>query len=558
MNRNVWTKHYDEGVRATLQPYPNTTLTDIVHDTAIKRPNHPALWFKGATLSYSKLDRLSDVFAAGLVKLGIKKGDRVAIMVANCPQYLIAELGIWKAGGVVVSINAHNTDRELEHMLNECDAETLIVMTLFYGKAKAIQDKTPVKRIIATNIKEYLSTRMRVVFELLKEKKEGHRIELQSGDLWFQDILKGSAGAPRPDTSIDVAEPGLILFTSGTTGRSKAVIGSHKGLVQSGLQIGEWFQHSFAEWDEVVLLSLPLFEVFAVAGVQTISLVRRATMALAPNPLDLDDVIGTVEKTKATFVPGVPAYFNALLNHRKVKSGQADLSSITLCISGGAPLLQDTKERFEALTNSHIVEGYALTESMMAICCTPILGKDKIGSVGMPVPDVTVRIMDTEEGAVEMPTGEVGEITMQAPQLMLGYFNRPEATADTIREEWLYTGDLGYVDDEGYIYIIDRKKDVIKPSGFQVWPRQVEEVIAAHPAVQEVGVAGVPDERSSEAVKAWVVLEEGASCDMDEITRHCREHLAGYKVPKQVEFRSELPKSAIGKVLRRELTEGKT
>ncbi len=553
MTQQPWIANYDEGVRATLEPYPDTTLADIVHDTAQKRPAHPAIWFKGATLSYSELDQLSDVFAAGLVKLGIKQGEIVAIMSANCPQYVIAELGIWKAGGIVAPINPLYSGRELEYLLDECGAETLIVMTIFYNKVKALQDETPIKRVIATNIKEYLPSMLRILFGLLKEKKEGHRIELQKGDLWFQDILRGSSGAARPDIPIDVNAPGLILFTGGTTGSAKAAMGSHKGIVQSGIQASEWFQHAFAEWEEVVLASLPFFHVFAAAGLQTVAIVRRGTMAMVPNPRDIDDVIETIEKSKSTFVPGVPTFYSALLNHPRVKSGQADLSSITLCLSGAAALMQDTKERFEAITNSHIVEGYALTESMMAACCTPVLGQYKEGSVGMPLSDVSVRILDADDATIEMPFGEAGEIMIQAPQLMLGYLNRPDATAETIQDGWLFTGDLGYMDEDGYIFIVGRKKDVIKPSGFQVWPREVEEVIAAHPAVLEVGVAGVPDEHTSEAVKAWIVLEEGASCDSDEIVQHCREQLVGYKVPKQVEFRSELPKSAVGKVLRREL-----
>lgn len=553
MNELPWLAHYDEGIRASLAPYPEKTLADVVHETASKRPQHPALWFKGATISYGELDGLSDAFAAALVDMGLQKGDRVAIMMANTPQYVISELGVWKAGGIVASINPLYTGRELEHMLNEADAETAIVMTMFYDKVKEVQAKTPLKRVIATNIKEYLPTFLRLLFTLLKEKKEGHHIELAAGDVWFQDMLKSHAGAPRPDVAVAPKDPGLILFTGGTTGLAKAAVGTHQGLVISGLQITEWFKHSLEEWNEVFLCSLPLFHVFAAAGVQTVALTIRGTMALVPNPRDITDVIATIEKSRATFVPGVPTFYNALLDHPKVKSGKADLSSIKLCISGASALLRDTKERFENLTQSRIVEGYALTESMMAIVCTPVMGEYKVGSVGMPVSDVKVRIVDVETGEQDLPGGEVGEIIIQAPQLMEGYLNRPEATAETIRNGWLYTGDLGYLDEDGYLFIVDRKKDVIKPSGFQVWPREVEEVIASHSAVKEVGVAGVPDPRTTEAVKAWIVPEEGVSITADEIRAYCREHLAAYKVPRHIEFRSELPKSAVGKVLRREL-----
>ena len=551
-----WFKNYEPNIRHTLEPYPQTTLADIVHRTAVETPARPALWFKGKTLSYAELDTLSDAFAAALAAMGVQKGDRVALLMPNTPQYVISELGVWKAGGIASSINPLYTGYELEHMLNECGAETAIVMTLFYDKVKALQGKTSVKRIIATNIKEYLPTHLRILFGLLKEKKEGHRIDLAAGDVWFQDMLKQHKGAKRPDVDVKPTDPGLILFTGGTTGLAKAAVGSHLGLVQSGLQIQEWFKNILSD-GEIFLTSLPLFHVFAAAGVQTAALVSKGVMALVPNPRDLDDVIESIEKTRATFVPGVPTFFNALLDHPKVKSGEADLTSIKFNISGASALLQDTKERFEALTNSRIVEGYALTESMMAIVCTPVNGVYKVGSVGMPVPDVAVRIVDADTGETELPAGEVGEITLSAPQLMLEYLNRPEATAQTIREidgrRWLFTGDLGYLDEDGYLFIVDRKKDVIKPSGFQVWPREVEEVIASHPAVREVGVAGIPDPRTTEAVKAWVVLEEGATLTTEELRAYCKERLAGYKVPRFVEFRSELPKSAVGKILRREL-----
>lgn len=554
MDQKPWLKNYDKGVRASLKPYPQKTLVDVVHESAQERPNHPALWFKGATVSYAELDRLSDVFAAGLMKLGIKKGERVAIMMPNAPQYVIAELGVWKAGAIVASINPLYTGAELEHMFKECDAETVVTMSLFYEKIKEVQAKTPLKRVIVANIKDYLPTVLRILFTLAKEKKEGHRVELKSGDVWFKDIMKANAGASRPAVAVDPNDPALILFTGGTTGLSKAAVGTHEALLLSGLQIREWFKNTVHDWNDIFLVSLPLFHVFAAAGVQTVSLCTHNTMVLVPNPRDLTDVIETIEKSKATFVPGVPTFYVGLLNHPLVKEGKADLTSIKLCISGASALLQDTKERFEALAKCRIVEGYALTESMMAIVCTPVDGKYKVGSVGMPVSDVAVRIVDAETGKIDMPTGEVGEIILQADQLMQGYWRRPDATSEMIKGDWLYTADLGYMDEDGYVFIVDRKKDVIKPSGFQVWPREVEEVIAKHPAVAEVGVAGVPDERTSEAVKAWIVLREGQKATAEEIKEFCRQNLAAYKVPKYVDFRTALPKSAVGKVLRRELS----
>ncbi len=548
-----WLDHYDEGIPKTLEPYPRQTLVDVVDETTRMRPNHTALIFKGERISYGELTWRSDALAVALVEQGVRKGDRVAIVMPNCPQYVIAELAIWKAGGIVVSINPLYTERELEHAFNECGAETAIVLTLYYNKVKAVQAKTKLKRVIATNIREYLPRVLMVLFVLAKEKKEGHRVQLQGDDLWFADLIRQYTGAPRPPVAVESDDPGLILFTGGTTGISKAAYATHQALIMAGMQIRAWFSATLVEWDDCFLGSLPLFHVFAAVGLQTVALLGRSPIVLIPNPRDIDDVVENIEKTRPTFLPGVPTLFIALLNHPKVKSGKVDMTSIKLCISGASALMLDTKERFEAVTGGRIVEGYALTESMMAAVISPVKGAYKPGFVGMPVPDVEIRIVDGDTGQTEMPLGEIGEIALRAPQLMLGYWGRPEATSEILRDGWLYTGDLGHLDDDGYLTIVDRKKDVIKPSGFQVWPREVEEVIAKHPAVAEVGVIGVPDPRSGEAVKAFVVLREGQTATADEIREFCKASLTGYKVPKQVEFRTSLPKSAVGKVLRREL-----
>ncbi|HNS00764.1 MAG TPA: long-chain fatty acid--CoA ligase [Anaerolineae bacterium] len=555
MDNKPWLKNYEKGVPATLQPYVQQTLIDVMRETVSQKPDHTALYFKGSKMSYSQLDQLSDQFANALVAMGVKKGERVALVMPNIPQFVVAEFGVWKAGAVAACINPLYTEYEMEHALNECGAETAVVMTLFYDKVKHVQSKTKVKRVIATSVKEHLPFIMRLLFTLLKEKKEGHRITLQSGDFWFQSLLKQYKGSGRPKVTVSPSDNAIILFTGGTTGLSKAAVGSHEGLVMSGKQIFAWFQNTLKEYGDVFLTALPLFHVFANAGVQPAALVSRAGMALVPNARDIPDVMKTIEKTKATFFPSVPTMFNAMLNHPLVKEGKVDLTSIKLCISGASALLKETKDSFEKLTGSRIVEGYALTESMMAICCTPVTGKYKVGSIGMPVSDVFVRIADVEDGSKSLDLGEgnVGEIVIRAPQLMRGYWQRPDATAEMLKNGELFTGDLGYMDDDGFIFIVDRKKDVVKVSGFQVWPREVEEVLAMHPKVMEVAVAGIPDPRTTEAVKAWIVLRPGMAATADEIQGFCKEKLTGYKVPRFIEFRSELPKSTVGKVLRREL-----
>jgi long-chain acyl-CoA synthetase len=313
------------------------------------------------------------------------------------------------------------------------------------------------------------------------------------------------------------------------------------------------------------MLPLPLFHVYGNVGVQSLALITRNALALVPNPRDIPDVLATINKVKPAFFNGVPTLYIAMLNHPDVRAGKIDFKSIKICFSGAAALLADTKHRFESMTGGRIVEGYSLTEAMMALCVNPAKGPNKLGSVGMPLPDVIVRIFDADDGVREMPFGEVGEICLAAPQLMVGFANRPEETAlvlrdhadaDGVTRRYLHTGDLGYLDQDGYVFIVDRKKDLIKMSGYQVWPREVEETIAAHPAVAEVGVAGVADDLKGEAVKAWVVLRAGQTASEAELRAFCREKLAPYKVPSRIEFRSELPKTMVGKVLRRALRDG--
>lgn len=558
MNEKPWLKHYDPGVPHTLQPYPERTLLDVVRDTARQRPGHPALLFKGARLLYGELERLSDAFAAALIALGVKQGDRAALLLPNCPQAVIGQLGTWGAGAIVAPLNPLYTARELEQALNECGAETAVVLTPFYQKVKALQPRTQLRRVIATNIKEHLPSALRLLFTLLKEKKEGHRIRLQSGDLWFSDLLRQHAGSPRPDVTVNPDDPALLLFTGGTTRTPKAAVGTHRALLIAATQLHAWASSLIVDWDDTGLLLMPLFHVYGNVGILGTALVGHYPLAVIPNPRDLNDLLATIRKVRPAVLYGVPTLFIAVLNHPDVQAGKVDFKSIKVCASGAAPLLAETKQRFEALTGGRIMEAYGLTESMLGAAITPLLGTYKEGAAGIPLPHVEMRIADADTGEGSLPPGEVGEVLIRAPQLMQGYWQRPTETADAIRDGWLYTGDLGYMDEDGYLFIVDRKKDVIKPGGFQVWPREVEEVIASHPAVAEVGVAGVPDAYQGEAVKAWIVLRAGQQATADDIRAYCREKLAAYKVPKHVEFRDSLPKTMVGKVLRRMLVEAES
>ena len=553
MNNQPWFKHYDRGVPYTLAPYPERTLIDVFSESASQRPKHRALLFQGKAVSYGELERLSTTFASALIGLGVKPGDRVALLLPNAPQIILSLLGIWKAGGIVVPLNPLYTERELEHALSESGAETVVVLTPFYKKVKAIQPRTPVRNVIATNIKEFLPSLKKLLFALLKEKKDGHAIELESGHWWLQDLLIKYKDASKPSHQVKHNDPAILLFSGGTTGTPKAALGTHHSLFMAGTQLRTWLKNMLEDWDDIIMLNMPLFHAYGLVGVLATGLVGHNTFALIPNPRDLDDLLTTIQKVRPAFLPGVPTLFNALLDHPKVKSGEVDLTSIKLCISGASSLLAETKQRFENVTGGHIIEAYALTESMLGATVSPVLGVYKPGSIGIPLPDVEVRIVDVETGQVNLPSGEIGEILLRAPQIMQGYWNKPEETANMLRAGWLYTGDIGYQDEDGYVFIVDRKKDLIKPSGFQVWPRDVEEVIGTHPAVAEVCVGGIPDIHTVEAVKAWVVLYPGQQLSEAELRDYCRERLAAYKVPKVVEFRDSLPKSNVGKILRREL-----
>lgn len=558
MMSRPWVPHYDEGVPSSLAPYPSETLVDVVESAARERPDHPALLFKGTTITYAELSRASTAFAAALAADGVRKGDRIALLLPNCPQFIIAELGIWKAGGVAVALNPIYTEREIETPLRDSGATIIVALSRFYTRVKAVQARTSVRRVIVTNIKEYLPAVLSLLFTLFRERKEGHRVRIEAGDRPFQRVLADGRGKAAPAVTIGPRDPAVLLASGGTTGTPKGVLGLHEAYVMSGMQLRRWIESQCEAWKDVIMLPLPLFHVYANLGVQAMAFVGRNPLALVPNPRDIDDMLATIRKVRPAFFTAVPTLFTALLNHPDVQSGRADFSSIKLSFSGASALMAETRRRFEELTGGRIVEGYSLTEGMMACLVNPVRGTVKTGSIGMPLPDVDVLIADAEDSSRTLGVGQIGELLIRAPQLMAGYWQNEAESANVLRERaeggtWLHTGDLGYLDEDGYVFLVDRKKDLIKTSGYQVWPREIEEVLATHPAIVEAGVAGVPDATKGEVVKAWVVVKPDTAITAQEIRAFCKERLAPYKVPASVEFRSELPKSLVGKVLRRAL-----
>jgi long-chain acyl-CoA synthetase len=555
-----WHAHYDPGVPATLAPYPERTLLDYLAETVRARPEYPILIFKGRSMSVAELQRLSDAFAAALAELGVKKGDRVALCLPNCPQFLVAQYGAWKAGAIVCPFNPTYGVREMTDALTATGAETVIVLNRFYAQVKSLQGATSLRRVIATGIKEYLPAILRAAYTLLKEKKDGERIALARGDVHFKDLLARHHATSPPAVRISPNDAAAILMSGGTTGTPKGVLGLHRNLVIAGLQLQAWLKSTMLEWTDTMMVPLPLFHTFTHTGAQSLGLINHNPLVLVPNPRDLPDLLREINRVRPSFLLAVPTLLSGIMNHPLSRAGKVSFGSIKLCFSGAAALMAETKKRFEEATGGVIVEGYSLTEAQMAVVANPARGEKKVGSVGMPLPDVQVRIVDSDDGTRPIPTGAVGEIVLSAPQLMEGYWQRPDETREMLREDArgeraLYTGDLGYLDADGYLFIVDRKKDLIKTSGYQVWPREIEEVIATHPSVAEVGVVGLPDEVKGERVKAWIVCRPGATVTDAELKAFCRERLAPYKAPSQYEIVSELPKTQVGKVLRRALKE---
>ena len=546
-----WLKHYDKGVPHTID-YPKVPLFYFLEENSRKYPNQPCTIFKGAVVTYKEMNDITDSLAGALAKLGVKKGDRVGIFMPNTPQFVMGYFAILKAGGVVVAINPLYTAPEIEHQVNDAGVEIMLAMSNYYNLMKKVQPKTKIKKLIVTNLKETLPPLLKILFTLAKEKKGGFRVQLQAGDIWMQDLIAQSKTGDRPKLKITPDDTALFQYSGGTTGISKGAIAMHRNLVANTLQIKSWMVN-LNEGHEIVLMALPLFHVYGMVAGMLFAMAAGASMVMVPNPRDLHDVLGNIKKYHPTIFPGVPTLYNAINNHPDVIAGKYDLKSIKACVSGSAPLMRETKEKFEALSGGVVFEGYGLSEAPTATHCNPLLGENRTGSIGLPMPDVEAKIISLDDGKTEMKVGEIGELVIKGPLVMKGYHNMPTETKNTLRNGWLYTGDIARMDEDGYFYIVDRKKELIKPGGYQVWPREVEEAIIANPKVLDVGVAGIPDPYRGETVKAWVVVKPGQTMTEEDVKEWCKDKLAKYKIPTHVEFRSELPKTTVGKILRREL-----
>jgi long-chain acyl-CoA synthetase len=562
-----WLKHYDEGMPATID-YPRIPLDRLLTDAAAKHPEHPAIIFGAvagsrlmdAKLTYRQLDDAVNRFAAGLQRLGVGKGDRVAIMLPNCPQFIIAAYATWRVGGVVVCCNPLYVPREIEHLVKDSRAETFVVMSQFYERIKNVRASTGLKRVIVTNVKEYFPGLLRFLFTLTKEKKEGHKVDIagDAGTTWFQEVLRSASAKPTP-VDIDADEVATLIYTGGTTGGPKGAQLTHFNLVSNAVALNIWAKGT--EAGDVMLGVMPYFHSYGLTVGINVVIANSNTVVQIPNPRDMLHVLKSIQAHRVTYYPAVPTMFIGFLNFPD--RDQYDLTSLRFAVSAAAPLPPEVQQQFKAVTGGQMMEAYGLTETSPCATMDPI-DRPKDNSLGLPLPDTDVKIVDVETGTQELPVGDIGEIIIKGPQVMKGYWNLPTETANALRvgpdgqPGWFYSGDIGYMDEEGYFHMADRKKDMIIAGGYNIYPADVEAVLFEHPKIKEAAVIGVPDERRGETVKAFVVLKEGETATAEEIIAFCRERMAAYRAPRIIEFRDDLPKSMIGKVLRRELRESET
>ena len=546
-----WLKHYPEEIPKTID-YDEKTLQDLLVETATKVPDKVVIHFMGKELTYQELYDSARKFANYLQSLGLEKGDRVAIMLPNTPQAVISYYGALLAGGIVVQTNPLYTERELEYQMKDSGSKFLVCLDILLPRASNVKPNTDLEHIIVTGIKDYLPFPKNLIYPFIQKREYNIVVKPEhKGDthVWKRVLESASVEYKAHDYNPkeDIA---LLQYTGGTTGFPKGVMLTHYNLVANCQMCEKWlYKTKYGE--EVVLGILPFFHVYGMTTVMNLSIMMAQKMILIPK-LDIEGLLKTIDKQKPTLFPGAPTIYIGLLNHPELE--KYDLSSIEACISGSAPLPIDVQQKFEKVTGGRLVEGYGLTETSPVTHSNLVWGDRITGTIGIPWPDTDAKIVkdDTME---EVEIGEVGEIAVKGPQVMKGYWNREEDTKNTLKDGWLLTGDMGYMSEDGYFHVVDRKKDMIIASGYNIYPREVEEVLYEHEDIQEAVVAGIPDPYRGETVKAYVVLKEGSTVTEEQLNEFCRQHLAAYKVPKLYEFRSELPKTAVGKILRRQLVD---
>jgi len=560
LSEKRWLRHYPQQVRHKLD-YPEINVAQFLIDAVTQYPKKLALTFMGKTMTYEQLYASADLMARGLGRLGVKKGDRVAIMLPNCPQAVISYFGVLLAGGIVVQTNPLYVERELKHQLKDSGAVAIITLDMLYPRIARVRGEHPeegpipkLRTVVVTSIKDGLPFPKNMLYPI-KQRKEGFKASIPYGTdgcVSWKSLLSRTALSFERPTLAGHHEIAVLQYTGGTTGVPKGVMLTHRNLVSNTLQSREWCER-IRLGEEVYLAALPLFHVFGLTVLMNLSVCTGGCLVLLPK-FEVGEVLRTIDKQKPTIFPGAPTMYIALIQAASKQAKPLDLSSIEICISGSAALPLEVQDNFEKITGGKLIEGYGLTEASPVTHANPIWGYRRIGTIGIPFPDTEAAILSLETGQF-LPPGEIGELVVRGPQVMSGYWNNEAATEAAFHNGWLRTGDLALMDREGFFIIKDRMKDMIIASGFNIYPREIEEVLYEHPAITEAAVVGVKDSYRGETVKAFVVLKDNVAVSEQQLNQWCRERLASYKVPHIYAFRNELPKTMVGKVLKRQLIE---
>lgn len=552
MEEKLWRSQYPEEIPISIE-YGSMPIQTYLKETAEKYPEKSAIHFMGKEMTYIDLYHSALKLSNYLRSLGIQKGDRVAIMLPNTPQSVIGYYGVLFAGGVVVQTNPLYMERELEYQMKDSGAKVIITLDILFPRVSSVKKNTNLQHVIVTAIKDYLPFPKNLIYPYIQKKQYGIVVNVkhEGSNHLFQEVLKRS-DATEIELDVDIDNDlALLQYTGGTTGFPKGVMLTHKNLI-SNTQMCKAWMYKCKPGEESILGILPFFHVYGMTTVLILSVMEGHKMILLPK-FDAETALKTIDKQKPTLFPGAPTIYIALLNHKDLS--KYDLSSINTCMSGSAPLPVEIQDQFEKITKGKLVEGYGLTETSPVTHANFFWDRPRIkASVGVPWPDTDSIILSMETGE-PLPPNEIGEIAVKGPQVMKGYWNRPEDTESAFKDGWFLTGDLGYMDEQGYFYVVDRKKDMIIAGGFNIYPREVEEVLYEHEDIQEAVVAGIPDPYRGETVKAYIVLKEGSTISEEDLNKYVRKHLAAFKVPRMYEFRSELPKTAVGKILRRALVD---
>ena len=548
MEERIWHKSYAPGVKKTLD-YEKLTISQALSRSAKNFPNHIALNYMGKKITYRELDGLVNRFARALSDLGVEPGDKVAVCLPNIPQVIITNLAVLRIGAVAVQNNPLYTERELAYQLNDSGSKIVITLTLLIPRMQTLKSKTRIEKIIGCHIHTYLPFPKKQLFPFVK-KDMFRKVEPTEVVLVFNDLISKYSPEPVEDTS-QWDELAALLYTGGTTGVGKGVMLSHANLSHNAQQFAAWFP-DLNPGEEKLIGNFPVFHIAGFASVQNFITWQAWENIMVPRPEPKIN-IELIKKYKPTFLPGVPTIFVGLLAEADFR--KLDFSEMKGFFSGAAPLAADTIKDLKDLTGATMCEVYGSTETTAVVTITPWGGKIKPGTVGVPIADTDIKIVKVDDPDKELEIGEPGEIAVKGPQIMMGYYNKPEETKEALRDGWFLTGDLGKFDEDGYLTIVDRKKDMIIAGGYNIYPVELDGVLMGHPKILEACTIGIPHEYRGETVKAFIVVKAGETLTAEEVSNYCKENLAPYKVPKIIEFIDELPKSAVGKILRRKLKE---